>query len=123
LCTGRYIFLCDAQRSRTQNARISVQVVRNTDLLGPSGPATADAFAYCTATVTAPEIVTPAIARTEPIPLQDATLETALQNAFATLFPATADRPDLKLTLKLFYGHALTEARARIRSSASSRPG
>ncbi|HYD36569.1 MAG TPA: hypothetical protein VEA60_03085, partial [Allosphingosinicella sp.] len=92
----------------TQNARISIDVARNLDLLGASGPATADAFVYRTATVTAPDIVTPAIARTEPLEMSGATIEAALQSAFDTLFPPATRRPDLKLTLGLYYGYELT---------------
>jgi hypothetical protein len=94
--------------SSTQNARIAIEVVRNTDLLGATGPATADAFVYRTATVTAPEIATPAITRTDPLEMTGTTIEAALQAAFDALFPPSTRRDDLKLTLGLYYGYELT---------------
>ncbi|MCE8005941.1 hypothetical protein [Aestuariivita sp.] len=90
-----------------QNARVRVEVVRNADLLGPTGPATAPVFVYRTATVTATDIVTPAITRTDPIDITGATFETALQSAFDTLFPPATRPSDLKLTFGLFYGYTL----------------
>ncbi|MFA6125610.1 hypothetical protein [Sphingomonas sp.] len=94
--------------SSTQNTRIAIEVVRNTDLLGASGPATADAFVYRTATVTAPEIATPALTRNDPLEMSGPTIEEALQAAFDTLFPPKTRRDDLKLTLGLYYGYELT---------------
>lgn len=91
-----------------QNARVSIDVVRNVDLLGAAGPATAEAFVYRTATVTAPEIVVPAISRTEPLEMAGATVEAALKSTFDTLFPPAARRADLRLTLGLYYGYELT---------------
>ncbi|MEI2384418.1 hypothetical protein [Breoghania sp. JC706] len=90
-----------------QNARIRLEVVRNADLLGPDGPATAEAFVYRTALVTATDIVTPGITRTDPLPITGASVEAALQSAFDTLFPAATRPDDLKLTFGLFYGYTL----------------
>lgn len=91
----------------TQNARATLEVVRNADLLGESGPATADEFIYRTALVTGTDIVTPAISRTDAYAMTGATLEAALQAAFDTLFPP-AERPaELRLTFGLFYGYTL----------------
>jgi hypothetical protein len=94
----------------TQNGRVKLAVIRNPDLLGPSGPATAKAFIYRTATVTATNIVTPAISRTDPLSMNGASMEIALQAAFDALFPPVRRRSDLKLTLGLFYGYTLVEA-------------
>ena len=90
-----------------QNARIRLEVVRNADLLGPDGPATAEAFVYRTALVTATDIVTPGITRTDPLAITGDTVEAALQSAFDTLFPAATRPDDLKLTFGLFYGYTL----------------
>jgi LysM repeat protein len=90
-----------------QNGRAKLEVVRNLDLLGAGGPATAEAFVYRTAVVTATDIVTPAISRTDPLPMTGATVEAALQAAFHALFPPAARRADLKLTLGLFYGYTV----------------
>lgn len=90
-----------------QNARVKLEVVRNIDLLGSAGPATAQAFVYRTATVTATDIVTPAITRTAPLPMTGATVQAALQSAFDALFPPANRRSDLKLTFGLFYGYTL----------------
>jgi LysM repeat protein len=90
-----------------QNGRAKLQVVRNVDLLGAGGPATAEAFVYRTALVTAANVVTPTISRTDPMPIIGATVEAALQTAFNALFPSAARRPDLKLTLGLFYGYTV----------------
>jgi hypothetical protein len=90
-----------------QNGRAKLEVVRNVDLLGADGPATAEAFVYRTATVTATDIVTPAISRTDPLPITGATVEAALQASFQALFPRAARRADLKLTMGLFYGYTV----------------
>jgi hypothetical protein len=90
-----------------QNGRAKLQVVRNVDLLGARGPATAEAFVYRTALVTAANVVTPAISRIDPMPIIGATVEAALQTAFNALFPSATRRPDLKLTLGLFYGYTV----------------
>ena len=94
----------------TQNARARLQVLRNWDLLGSEGPATNPRFLHRTSTVTAAAIVTPSIARVEPIALAGASVETALSDAFESLFPA-ANRPDgLRLAIGLSYGFALAGA-------------
>jgi hypothetical protein len=90
-----------------QNGRAKLDVVRNADLLGDTGPATAARFVYRTATVTASDIVTPMINRGETLPMTGATLTAALQAAFDALFPPANRRTDLKLTLGLFYGYTL----------------
>jgi hypothetical protein len=90
-----------------QNGRTKLEVVRNVDLLGPDGPATAEAFVYRTAIVTATDIVTPGIGRTDPLPMTGASMEAALQAAFDSLFPPASRRDDLKLTLGLYYGYTL----------------
>jgi hypothetical protein len=91
----------------TQNGRVRLQVIRNTDLLGPTGPATADRFVYRTAVVTATDVVTPAIGHSKALPMTGASLEAALQAAFDALFPPTVRRDDLKLTMGLYYGYTL----------------
>ena len=92
-----------------QNARLRLQVARNLDLLGPAEPATAEAFVYRTAAVTAPEIAAPAISQTAPLMMTGATVQAALQAAFDALFPPAGRRDDLRLTIGLCYGFALTD--------------
>ncbi|MCK1387637.1 LysM peptidoglycan-binding domain-containing protein [Bradyrhizobium sp. 21] len=95
---------------RVQNARTRVQVVRNLDLLGPSKPETADAFIQRTAIVTATSIVTPTIARTEPLAMHGANFQAALQAAFDELYPPATRPANLTLAIGLYYGYRLTTA-------------
>ncbi|MBF0305456.1 MAG: hypothetical protein HQL41_07395, partial [Alphaproteobacteria bacterium] len=92
-----------------QNARTSLEVVRNADLLGPQGPATDPRFVYRTATVTATDIVTPSITRPSPFALSGASLADALQTALDQLFPPALRLPGLTLTVGASYVHPLVD--------------
>ena len=81
--------------------------MRTRDLLGPAGPATADAFVFHTGVAAAATVVAPTIVRTEPLLLQGETVAAALQAAFDTLLPR-ADRPaNLRTRIALSYAYAL----------------
>lgn len=91
----------------TQNGRVMLATVRNLDLLGPAGPATAEAFVLHTGLAVAADIVTPVIVRTEPLLIEGETVEAALQTAFDALLPP-ADRPvDLRTRIAMSYAYAL----------------
>jgi LysM repeat protein len=92
-----------------QNGRVRLQVARNLDLLGSAGPATAEAFVYRTAVVTAPDIAVPAISQTAPLLMTGATIRDALAAAVDALFPPAGRRDDLRVSMGLFYGFALTD--------------
>ncbi|MEG3152304.1 hypothetical protein U1769_20660 [Sphingomonas sp. ZT3P38] len=90
-----------------QNARATLAAVRNRDLLGPDGPATADAFVFHTGVAAAAGIVAPVIVRTDPLLLQGETVAAALQTAFDTLLPPAGRPANLSTRISLSYAYAL----------------
>lgn len=94
--------------ARVQNARAALAVVRNRHLNAQAD--TALDFVYRSATVDAPNVVTPLNTWAEPIDISalGGDVATALNAAFTTLFGG--DRIGQPVTLGLFYGYELVSA-------------